>query len=164
MLYRIIYDAHSKTTYGLPKQPDTPTVNTLITRTTIPIILLLAMVDTTTLRRTVNTTTRTPTLRGTTTPITIRTTMLLWIVNTETHTTAILLTVPPVLLPMPTAMADTPTASPVMRGSVTTITITIQDTAAVATRKITTTIPLPAGLETLAPARVVDIPGTKAAN
>ena len=163
MLYRIIYNAHNETIHGLPKQPSTPTVKTLITRTTIHTTLLLAMLDTATLLRTVKTMTHTPTLREPT-PTTVRTTMLLWIVDTKTHTTTILLTLPPVLLPMPTAMADTPTARPVTRGSVTTTTITIQDTAAVATRKITNAIPLPAGLETLAPAPVADIPETEAAN
>ena len=164
MLYRTIYNAHSETTHGLPKQPSTPTVKTLITRTTIHTTLLLAMLDTTTLLRTVKTMTRTGTLRETT-PTTIRTTMLLWIVDTKTHTTTILPTVPPVLLRTPTAMADTPTASPVTQGFViTTTTITIQRPAAVATRKITNAIPLATGLETLALAPVVDIPETEAAN
>ena len=75
LLCTIIYDAHREKTHGLPKRPGTPTVTTLITRTTVHPILLLAMANTTTLLRTVNTTTHTTTLKGTT-PTTIRTTML----------------------------------------------------------------------------------------
>lgn len=122
------------------------------------------MVDTTTLLRTLKTTTHTATLRGTT-PTTVRTIIFLWIANTIIHTATILLTVPTVLLCILLAMAaDTPTASPVTRGSVIpTKGITVHHPAAVSITETTRTIPL-IGLETLIPTRVIDIPGTKAAN
>ena len=150
-------------THGLPKQPGMPTVNTLITHIIIHTTLGRAMVDTIILLRTVKTMTHTATLRGTM-PTTIRTTTLLWIVNTKTHTPVILPMVPRVFLCITTAMADIRTASPVTRGSVIpTSTITIQHTTAVTALETIKTIPL-IGLETLTPARVVDLPGTKAAN